>query len=119
MQVIRSNHKVNVDQRIIHTFFQNFLVAHLQKSIEHLRETGASCNVTACVFIEKGIKEHQPGLVNRRFFRNECNLAEHCSTGVHGEHFFQNLFALLCVAVNDFSILEIDGKVVDDLSRPA
>ena len=45
VQVIRSNHKVNMDQRIIHTFFQNFLVAHLQKSIEHLRETGASGNV--------------------------------------------------------------------------
>ena len=75
--------------------------------------------MAAGVLIKQCVEEHQPGLVDWGFFRNECNLAEHRSAVIHGEHLFQNFLALLCVAVNDSSVLEINGKVVDDLSGPA
>ena len=119
MQVIRSNHKVNVDQGIVDTFCEDFFITHIHKSVQYLRESGSGGNVAACVLIEQRVEEHQPGLVDRGFFRNECNLAEHRSAVIHGEHFFQNFLALLCVAVNDSSVLEINGKVVDNLAGPA
>lgn len=119
VQVIRSNHKVNVDQGIIDTFCEDFFITHIHKSVQNLRESGTGGNMTACVLIEQCVEEHQTGLVDRGLLRNECNLAEHRSAVIHGEHFFQNFLALLCVAVNDSSVFKINSKVVDNLSGPA
>ena len=46
-------------------------------------------------------------------------LAEHRGALIHREHFLQNLFALFCVAVDNLSVLKINGKVVDNLAGPA
>ena len=119
MQVIRSNHKVNVDQGIVDTFCEDFFITHIHKSVQHLGKAGAGGNVAACVLVEQSVKEHQSGLVDRGLLRDECNLAEHRGALIHREHFFQNLFALFCVAVDNLSVLKINGKVVDNLAGPA
>ena len=75
--------------------------------------------MAACVLVEQSVKEHQSGLVDRGLLRNECNLAEHRGALIHREHFLQNLFALFCVAVDNLSVLKINGKVVDNLAGPA
>ena len=68
--------------------------------------------MAAGILIKKGVEEHETGLVDGGFLGNQCNLAQHGSTLVHGEHFLQDFFTFFCVTVHDSSVFEINGKVV-------
>ena len=119
MEVVRTDHEIHMNDGIVNSFRVDFLIGHIHETFDHFRETSAGSNVAAGILIKKGVEEHETGLVDGGFLGNQCNLAQHGSTLVHGEHFLQDFFSFFCVTVHDSSVFEINGKVVDNLTGTA
>ena len=105
MEVVRTDHEIHMNDGIVNSFRVDFLIGHIHETFDHFRETSAGSNVAAGILIKKGVEEHETGLVDGGFLGNQCNLAQHGSTLVHGEHFLQDFFSFFCVTVHDSSVL--------------